>query len=126
MKRYLIILSPKKHKMCRFQPAFHYSNQFIKYTWSKAWVHPVGEDEARKPYKYDCLYSENEKPVSEIELKCPESRLECLANPYVGSRVRTCFCDIEGIPYNISNGDIPISDLGCVRIVSNANGNAST
>ncbi|RMC04383.1 hypothetical protein DUI87_19204 [Hirundo rustica rustica] len=32
---YLIILSPKKHKMCRFQPAFHYSNQFIKYTWSK-------------------------------------------------------------------------------------------
>ncbi|RMC16839.1 hypothetical protein DUI87_06092 [Hirundo rustica rustica] len=33
---YLIILSPKKHKMCRFQPAFHYSNQFIKYTWSKA------------------------------------------------------------------------------------------
>ncbi|RMC02655.1 hypothetical protein DUI87_20810 [Hirundo rustica rustica] len=33
--RYLIILSPKKHKMCRFQPAFHYSYQFIKYTWSK-------------------------------------------------------------------------------------------
>ncbi|RMB97244.1 hypothetical protein DUI87_26271 [Hirundo rustica rustica] len=32
---YLIILSPKKHKMCRFQPAFHYSYQFIKYTWSK-------------------------------------------------------------------------------------------
>ncbi|RMB88048.1 hypothetical protein DUI87_35560 [Hirundo rustica rustica] len=55
----------------------------------------VGEEEAKKPYKYDCLYSENEKPVSEIELKCPESRLECLANPYVGSRVRTCFCDIE-------------------------------
>ncbi|RMC04205.1 hypothetical protein DUI87_19024 [Hirundo rustica rustica] len=27
--------------------------------------------------------------------KCPESRLECLANPYVGSQVRTCFCDIE-------------------------------
>ncbi|RMB88323.1 hypothetical protein DUI87_35304 [Hirundo rustica rustica] len=29
----------------------------------------VGEEEAKKPYKYDCLYSENEKPVSEIELK---------------------------------------------------------
>ncbi|RMC19299.1 hypothetical protein DUI87_03906 [Hirundo rustica rustica] len=32
------------------------------------WV-DVGEDEAKKPYKYDCLDSENEKPVSEIELK---------------------------------------------------------
>ncbi|RMC14933.1 hypothetical protein DUI87_07110 [Hirundo rustica rustica] len=31
--------------------------------------YPVGEEEAKKPYKYDCLYSENEKPVSEIELK---------------------------------------------------------
>ncbi|RMB88344.1 hypothetical protein DUI87_35276 [Hirundo rustica rustica] len=29
----------------------------------------VGEEEAKKPYKYDCLYSENEKPVGEIELK---------------------------------------------------------
>ncbi|RMC20476.1 hypothetical protein DUI87_01326 [Hirundo rustica rustica] len=29
----------------------------------------VGEDEARKPYKYDCLDSENMKPISEIELK---------------------------------------------------------
>ncbi|RMC21501.1 hypothetical protein DUI87_02367 [Hirundo rustica rustica] len=29
----------------------------------------VGEDEAKKPYKYDCLYSENEKPVGEIESK---------------------------------------------------------
>ncbi|RMC20890.1 hypothetical protein DUI87_01743 [Hirundo rustica rustica] len=29
----------------------------------------VGKDEARKPYKYDCLDSENVKPVSEIELK---------------------------------------------------------
>ncbi|RMC20338.1 hypothetical protein DUI87_01187 [Hirundo rustica rustica] len=29
----------------------------------------VGEDEARKPYKYDCLDSENVKSVSEIELK---------------------------------------------------------
>ncbi|RMB90863.1 hypothetical protein DUI87_32696 [Hirundo rustica rustica] len=29
----------------------------------------VGEDEARKPYKYDCLDSENVKPISEIELK---------------------------------------------------------
>ncbi|RMC11039.1 hypothetical protein DUI87_12231 [Hirundo rustica rustica] len=38
---YLIILSPKKHKMCRFQPAFHYSNQFIKYTWSKAPTPPT-------------------------------------------------------------------------------------
>ncbi|RMB98997.1 hypothetical protein DUI87_24542 [Hirundo rustica rustica] len=28
-------------------------------------------------------------------VQCPESRLECLANPHVGSRVRTCFCDIE-------------------------------
>ncbi|RMC18921.1 hypothetical protein DUI87_03519 [Hirundo rustica rustica] len=35
---------------------------------------PVGKDEARKPYKYDCLYSENEKPVSEIELKEPKKR----------------------------------------------------
>ncbi|RMC21813.1 hypothetical protein DUI87_02686 [Hirundo rustica rustica] len=30
---------------------------------------PVGEDEARKPYKYDCLDSENVKSVNEIELK---------------------------------------------------------
>ncbi|RMC19986.1 hypothetical protein DUI87_00831 [Hirundo rustica rustica] len=30
---------------------------------------PVGKDEARKPYKYDCLDSENVKPVTEIELK---------------------------------------------------------
>ncbi|RMC20656.1 hypothetical protein DUI87_01508 [Hirundo rustica rustica] len=29
----------------------------------------VGKEEAKKPYKYDCLYSENEKPVTEIELK---------------------------------------------------------
>ncbi|RMC22040.1 hypothetical protein DUI87_02911 [Hirundo rustica rustica] len=29
----------------------------------------VGEDEAKKPYKYDCLDSENVKPVGEIELK---------------------------------------------------------
>ncbi|RMB97780.1 hypothetical protein DUI87_25780 [Hirundo rustica rustica] len=29
----------------------------------------VGEDEARKPCKYDCLDSENVKPVNEIELK---------------------------------------------------------
>ncbi|RMC21667.1 hypothetical protein DUI87_02535 [Hirundo rustica rustica] len=29
----------------------------------------VGKDEARKPYKYDCLDSENVKPVIEIELK---------------------------------------------------------
>ncbi|RMC03442.1 hypothetical protein DUI87_20639 [Hirundo rustica rustica] len=29
----------------------------------------VGEDEDRKPYKYDCLDSENVKPVNEIELK---------------------------------------------------------
>ncbi|RMC20900.1 hypothetical protein DUI87_01753 [Hirundo rustica rustica] len=29
----------------------------------------VGKDEARKPYKYDCLDSENMKPVTEIELK---------------------------------------------------------
>ncbi|RMB94828.1 hypothetical protein DUI87_28631 [Hirundo rustica rustica] len=29
----------------------------------------VGEDEAKKPYKYDCLDSENVKPVNEIELK---------------------------------------------------------
>ncbi|RMB95566.1 hypothetical protein DUI87_27676 [Hirundo rustica rustica] len=29
----------------------------------------VGKDEARKPYKYDCLDSENVKPVTEIELK---------------------------------------------------------
>ncbi|RMC19542.1 hypothetical protein DUI87_03099 [Hirundo rustica rustica] len=35
-----------------------------------SWVLPnVGEDEARKPYKYDCLDSENVKPISEIELK---------------------------------------------------------
>ncbi|RMB98944.1 hypothetical protein DUI87_24489 [Hirundo rustica rustica] len=26
--------------------------------------------------------------------------------------------DTQGIPYNISNGDIPISDLGCVRILA--------
>ncbi|RMC07364.1 hypothetical protein DUI87_16827 [Hirundo rustica rustica] len=31
----------------------------------------VGEDEAKKPYKYDCLYSESVKPVGEIELKSP-------------------------------------------------------
>ncbi|RMC20469.1 hypothetical protein DUI87_01319 [Hirundo rustica rustica] len=31
--------------------------------------------------------------------QCPESRLECLANPYVGSRVRTCFCDIENLGF---------------------------
>ncbi|RMB89475.1 hypothetical protein DUI87_34136 [Hirundo rustica rustica] len=29
----------------------------------------VGEDEAKKPYKYDCLDSENVKPVNKIELK---------------------------------------------------------
>ncbi|RMC21723.1 hypothetical protein DUI87_02592 [Hirundo rustica rustica] len=31
--------------------------------------HIVGEDETRKPYKYDCLDFENMKPISEIELK---------------------------------------------------------
>ncbi|RMB95571.1 hypothetical protein DUI87_27681 [Hirundo rustica rustica] len=30
---------------------------------------PVGEDEARKPYKYDCLDSENVKPIGGMELK---------------------------------------------------------
>ncbi|RMC21258.1 hypothetical protein DUI87_02119 [Hirundo rustica rustica] len=34
-----------------------------------SWLDVVGEEEAKKPYKYDCLYSENEKPVTEIELK---------------------------------------------------------
>ncbi|RMC22455.1 hypothetical protein DUI87_00769 [Hirundo rustica rustica] len=36
----------------------------------------VGEDEARKPYKYDCLDSENEKPVSEIELKLDKGDIQ--------------------------------------------------
>ncbi|RMC08835.1 hypothetical protein DUI87_15086 [Hirundo rustica rustica] len=34
-----------------------------------AGVRSVGKDEPRKPYKYDCLDSENVKPVTEIELK---------------------------------------------------------
>ncbi|RMC03995.1 hypothetical protein DUI87_19332 [Hirundo rustica rustica] len=40
-----------------------------------------------------------------IPAQRPESRLECLANPYVGSRVRTCFCDIE--TYVLSNSFMP-------------------
>ncbi|RMC17077.1 hypothetical protein DUI87_05654 [Hirundo rustica rustica] len=39
----------------------------------------VGEEEAKKPYKYDCLYSKNEKPVSEIELKPCEDPGEAAA-----------------------------------------------
>ncbi|RMC04213.1 hypothetical protein DUI87_19032 [Hirundo rustica rustica] len=46
-----------------------------------AWI-IVGKDEARKPYKYDCLDSENEKPVTEIELKssftCKSTKDKCL------------------------------------------------
>ncbi|RMC22365.1 hypothetical protein DUI87_00677 [Hirundo rustica rustica] len=36
--------------------------------------------------------------IYRLDEKCPESRLECLANPHVGSRVTTCFCDIEALP----------------------------
>ncbi|RMC16861.1 hypothetical protein DUI87_06114 [Hirundo rustica rustica] len=39
----------------------------------------VGKDEARKPYKYDCLDSENVKPVSEIELKELEAITDVVA-----------------------------------------------
>ncbi|RMC04314.1 hypothetical protein DUI87_19133 [Hirundo rustica rustica] len=48
----------------------------------------VGEDEARKPYKYDCLDSENVKPVSEIELKPEKSRVRTYEkNNYVDTKV---------------------------------------
>ncbi|RMC21680.1 hypothetical protein DUI87_02548 [Hirundo rustica rustica] len=48
----------------------HFKNSLID-TWAREhdMRKGVGEDEARKPYKYDCLDSENVKPVSEIELK---------------------------------------------------------
>ncbi|RMC17160.1 hypothetical protein DUI87_05737 [Hirundo rustica rustica] len=38
----------------------------------------VGKDEARKPYKYDCLDSENVKPVTEIELKATQDGIPSL------------------------------------------------
>ncbi|RMC15293.1 hypothetical protein DUI87_07482 [Hirundo rustica rustica] len=43
----------------------------LRRTWSlqESGRGDVGEDEARKPYKYGCLDSENVKPVNEIELK---------------------------------------------------------
>ncbi|RMB97251.1 hypothetical protein DUI87_26280 [Hirundo rustica rustica] len=36
----------------------------------------------------------------------PESRLECLANPHVGSRVRTCFCDIEEVTQGLGDNGV--------------------
>ncbi|RMC09838.1 hypothetical protein DUI87_13625 [Hirundo rustica rustica] len=55
----------------------------------------VGEDEAKKPYKYDCLYSENVKPVGEIELKTGEFEGECETIPSMPKHTDACIVSIR-------------------------------
>ncbi|RMB95941.1 hypothetical protein DUI87_27581 [Hirundo rustica rustica] len=72
---------------------------------SKSWHRggrTVGKDEARKPYKYDCLDSENVKPVTEIELK----NLQALDFPH-SSQV---------IPREVKSSSILLAMDGSVRV----------
>ncbi|RMC19614.1 hypothetical protein DUI87_03174 [Hirundo rustica rustica] len=54
------------------------------YNWRPTWKTPDPAFQAVRDF-----------PMDGDPAQRPESRLECLANPHVGSRVRTCFCDIE-------------------------------